>query len=237
MSWPVRYLTLSSGLVFVVVLLSAVVADAQGTFAFENLDFEAANLSGYQQGGFIPVTAAFPGWSAYIGSVQVQQVSYDFGSIGSTLISVIDSFGVQTPPPLQGSYSALLVGGLSGGSPTSASISQTGLVPANAKSIVADMAWGGPVGTAPVVTIDGQTITMFPELTFPRYTIYAGNIASFGGKTATLSFTAPGIASEGILELDNIIFSTAAIPEPRALGLFLIGALCIGGVFRQRNRK
>src|SRR5579859_6172000 len=124
-------------------------ANGQGTFTFQNLDFEGANFSGYSPRGMIPVTAALPGWSAYLGGMQIQQMLYDFETIGTTAISITDSLGPQlgaSPAPLQGNYSALLIGGLSGTTPTSATISQTGFVPTGTRSIVADMAWIGPPG-------------------------------------------------------------------------------------------
>src|SRR3974390_321110 len=89
------------------ILFSSVFANAQGTFTFQNLDFESANVSGYSPGSMISVSAALPGWSAYIGGSQIQQMWYDVTSVGTTEIAVVDQFGMAHFPPLQGNYSAV----------------------------------------------------------------------------------------------------------------------------------
>lgn len=216
-------------------------ANGQGTFAFQNLDFEAANVSGYFPSPnsivYVPVTSALPGWSAYIDGTQVQQVWYDGLSAGSPAVAVIDSrlaqFGYNVHP-FQGNYSVILTGGTLVGGP--ATISQTGLIPVGTKSLVAEMAWFG-LQAGPVVAVNGQTITMFPELTFPQYTVYAGNIAAFAGQTATITFTAPGLVNGDELELDNIIFSKTAVPEPSTLALVGLAAGLVLPRFLQVLKK
>jgi hypothetical protein len=160
-------------------------ADAQGTFTFHNLDFESASFSGYLPDSQVPISAAMPGWSAYLGAASIQTVVYDGVSVGSGQVSIADSFiSVGSLSPIQGSYSALLFGGAFG----AGTISQTGLVPTGTKSLVVDMRWGQ---VSPLVTLDGQTIAMLPVKVFPTYAIYAGDIAQFAGQSATLSFTSP----------------------------------------------
>ena len=218
-----------------VVLLTAS-ANAQGTSTFQNLDFESASLAGYARFGMAPISAAFPGWSAELGGSQLQSVGYDLVTLGSGAISVVDSSTIGVNAPLQGNYSALLMGAAIGfppGPPTT--ISQTGLVPTGTRSLVADMWWSL---APPVVTLGGQTIAMLPVKTFPTYTLYAGDISSFAGQTATLSFTAPPptSGSPSFLELDNIVFSKAAVPEPGSAALFLVSVLFFGGHFIHRRR-
>src|SRR5690242_14985485 len=199
-------------------LFAPLAMHAQGTSTFQNLDFESANVAGCSPGQVVPISLAMPGWSA-----NLDQVYYDEESIGGALISVIDSRSLSGLAPLQGSYSVLLFG--QGGTfPAPVSISQMGLVPAGTRSVVVDMYWKF---ATPVVMLGGQTIAMVPIKTFPTYTLYAGDVSSFAGQTATLSFTAPpaAVGSPSIIELDNIIFSRAAVPEPRELPLLMMGGL------------
>jgi hypothetical protein len=81
---------------------------------------------------------------------------------------------------------------------------------------------------------------MIPIKTFPAYTLYAGDISSFAGQTATLSFTEPAPPEIGFLnflQLDQIIFSTGGIvPEPGSAGFLVVGALFFAHRFSRRNR-
>ena len=58
-----------------------------------------------------------------------------------------------------------------------------------------------------------------------NYTIYGADISAYAGQTGQLLFTAP--LQTGAL-LDNIQFSSVAIPEPSALTLFALGSLLLG---------
>jgi hypothetical protein len=221
----------SSLLVFSLLLCSlADKAPGQGTLAFRNLDFESAYVLGFGTGDLIPISAALPGWSASQGSFQEKLVVYDTINLSGGGISILDQYS-QFFAPLQGSYSALLEGSDPNFGFIPATISQTGLIPNSTMSLLADMNWGGSLGDlAPVITIDGQPITMVPLQNFPKYTLYAGDISSFAGKSATLSFTAH------YLELDNISFSTAAVPEPGLAVLLVIGASLFGWRFQTKRR-
>jgi len=201
--------------------------ESQGTSTFQNLDFESANLSGYAPFSTVPISAAFPGWSAELGGSLLQSVGYDLVTLGSGAISVVDPLTIGVHAPLQGNYSALLMGAGPGFPGGPATISQTGLIPAGTRSLVVDMWWAL---APPVVMLDTQSITMVPAKSFPTYTLYAGDISSFAGKSATLSFTAPppAMGSPSFLELDNIIFSPAIVPEPSMTVLFLFGGLLVG---------
>lgn len=215
------------------VIFAQEIATAQGTTAFQNLDSESANVSGFSPRDQMPVNLAMPGWSVYFGVSQAQTVGFDFISLSVASISILDS---QLPPfsPLQGNHSAFLQGSGSAFGSLPATISQIGLVPSGTRSLVVDMYWEA---APPVVTLGGQTITMVPIKTFPTYILYAGNIAAFAGQTAALSFTAPppSVGSPSSLELDNISFSTAAIPEPGSVAQFLLGVLFVGGMLIRRG--
>jgi hypothetical protein len=205
--------------------------EAQGTF--QNLDFEAADIPALTiVNSLIPISEAFPGWSAYFGAgASVTEVNYDAISLGGPIISVIDA-NVPVFAPLQGTYSAFLFGGGEPGTLTSVSISQTGTVPAGTQSLQFDAyVFGSPF----TVALGGQTINMSPLEMFPKsgsapaYALYGGNVpASFAGLTETLTFTEP--PATGVqpseLELDNIVFSPSSVtPEPSALALMGIGGL------------
>jgi hypothetical protein len=195
-------------------------ATAQGTF--ENLDFEAANIpAGTSAGTTISASEGVPGWSAS------PYVVYDGASLGGAFVSIIDSkspYGV-----LQGNYSVILFGG-SQPPPGTATLSQTGLVPANAQSIQMDVAY--PFGTqfagSFTVALGSQTISMSPLQTLANYTIYGGNVAAYAGDVETLTITqydvAPPTVPPSAMELDNIIFSNQPIPEPQTWTLLLCGA-------------
>jgi hypothetical protein len=201
--------------------------------SFANLNFESANLSGYSPGSQnVPINLALPGWSGYFLTStitnQTAQVWYDEMSLGGYAISVNDTNnGFGTVIPLQGKYSTYLFGG-SGN--VSARISQTGLVPGGTKTLLMDVNQYFGFG----VTLGGQTINMVPLQTFNNYTLYGGDISSFSGQLAELSITAPPTGVPNAVLLDDIVFSTQAIPEPNGMSLFGVGALLLG-FLRRRN--
>jgi len=209
---------------------------AQG--AFQNLGFEAANVSGYSPGSSnVPMTNALPGWSGYYSTASVTNQAtawYDGISLGGAIISVIDS-NAPAFRPLQGSFSAFLFGG--GNGPLySSTISQTGLVPTGTESLRFDAYVSG----APfVVTLGGQTISMTPLQAFSNYTLYGGNVpATLSGQIATLTFTEPPATGvqPSMFELDNIQFSNQPTPEPSVFAVSVLGALLVGWRALRRRR-
>jgi hypothetical protein len=201
---------------------------AQG---FVNLDFESAQLNGYLQGASnVPTNNAIPGWTAYysqpgFGTGFVSQIAYDAISLGGAVISINDSNTGGSFTPIQGRYSVYLFGG---SYQVSSSISQTGLIPAGTESLLLDGSYGLPSGF--VVTLNGQAINMVILQNFSNYTLYGGDISSFGGQVTMLSITEPaptGIPPSAFL-LDNIQFSSSAVPEPSELALAALGALLLG---------
>jgi hypothetical protein len=217
---PVKTTKLIAG--FPAALVAVLSAQAQG---FVNLNFEMANVAGYSPDTLIPITAALPGWSGFYQNSQTSQVGYDFVSLGAAVISVIDNNSQPDIGPLVGNYSADLFGGAG----QSASISQTGLVPAGTESLLFDAYdYGAPF----IVTLGGQAINVSPLQAFQNYTVYGGDIpSSLAGQIETLSFTEPppAIGGPSMFELDDISFSTnAPTPEPSIVALTAIGGLLFG---------
>lgn len=200
---------------------------------FVNLDFEAANVSGFPPGSSdVPVSSAFPGWTASYGTNVVNLVWYDAISIGGAIISVNDSntgFGFA---PLSGNYSAYLFG-QGGPQGISSSLSQTGLVPLGTRSLQMEV---GISAATFVISLGGQTVNMIPLSTTSAYTIYGGDVSSFAGKVATLELTAPPPAqgSPSFFLVDDIVFSPNAVPEPSARGIAALGLLI---VYRSLTRR
>ena len=212
------------------VALLALLPSASGQ-GFINLDFESANVSGYPPNSRdVPVSSALPGWSAYYynnsGETNaVTQVGYDFLSLGSAGITVVDA-SAQALLPIQGNYSAILFGSLG----YSLGISQTGLVPKGTDSLLMDVyAFDGFE-----VTLGGQTIDMIPLQTFANYTLYGGDISSFAGDVETLSLIAPPTRTPNGVEFDSIVFSPSSVPEPSVLCLL---SVCILFLFWNMNRR
>lgn len=82
---------------------------AQGSF--QNLDFEAASVSGYAPGADIPIALAVPGWTCSYYNAATSEtytgfsnIWYDGVSLGGYAISVNDSDLYPGYLPLQGSY-------------------------------------------------------------------------------------------------------------------------------------
>jgi hypothetical protein len=132
---------------------------------------------------------------------------------------------------LQGSYSVFLFGGAGG----PAILSQTGLVPSGSHSLTVDLA-GSSVSLLSV-SLGSQIIQMVPLATFSSYTEYGGDVAAFAGQQQILSFSLqpPSGVPPSVLELDNVMFSPNAVPEPDTWTLLLCGAVLFG--VRRWKRK
>jgi hypothetical protein len=212
------------------------ILSAHGQGAFQNLDFEAATISQSQGLGVVNSTDALPGWNVYFGTSGPQS-QIDFGDmiVGSPMPWVVlfgtNNFGDGSS--IESDFSVYLTGqqvespGEADG--PAGTISQTGLVPANAESIL----FKAQPGTASfVVSLDGQTIPFSALVTGPNYTLYGGNISAFAGQVSDMAFTA-GIYGIG-WNLDSIEFSSQAVPEPSIWTLLIAGAGLL--VFSRRSR-
>jgi hypothetical protein len=103
--------TIISKIAVVATIVISTKAFSQG---FVNLNFEAANPSGYSPGdGNLQTSVALPGWTAYYSTStttnQANAIWYDTVSIGGAFIALSDTNASSLAPvPLQGSYSLLL---------------------------------------------------------------------------------------------------------------------------------
>jgi hypothetical protein len=223
------------------VIFSALLRDASGQ-GFANLDFESANVSGHSPGDEVSTNVALPSWTAYFSSSSdptassLSVVGYDALSLGPAFISLEDSnapngTGGFSLFPMQGDYSVFLQGS-QGSVPfppgTSTSIGQTGTIPNTAESLTFFAILGGNFQ----VTFNGQNISYSAVGSAANYTIYGADISSYAGQTGQLLFTAP---SQTSTLLDNIQFSSSAVPEPSEFVLSGLGALFLG--FRRWTKK
>jgi hypothetical protein len=217
---------------FLVVLCAVVLVvqtRAQGTFV--NLNFESANssvLGTNQFGGVVSATQALPGWTVYVGGVQTSRVYYNEVPLGSVGVGLV---GPGSGPAIQGSYTAFLnadefpfnaqfgVGG------ASAAIGQTGQIPQSAQTLIF---WASPANSLQAA-FDGQMLPLIQLGSGANYVIEAASISSFAGQTGELRFTVPfALTWTGFNYLDNIQFSTTAVPEPGTSMLILGGAVLLG---------
>ena len=209
-------------------------APAQGTF--QNLAFESAKLVPLS-GGLYDFNQAFPGWAGYIAGVPTGVGDYNNLNLDGAGFSIIDSNysnGLGLPSGLiQGMYTAVLMGGISGlNQPSDATLAQTSLVPVTAQSLQFKAQFVGFSPSASFnVTLDGTTLSLIPLASGTNYTLYGADISAWAGQTADLAFTAiaerPHFNAD-YLFLDAIQFSDQRTPEPGVLSLSFLGALVLG---------
>ncbi|MGH7179349.1 MAG: hypothetical protein ACREJC_18375 [Tepidisphaeraceae bacterium] len=215
------------------VLIVAVVALGSGTVCanpFVNFDFEQATVvpTGPQ---FVQASPAFPGWTARIGSSVISAVAYNYHGIGEAEVALYDQpDGPFNIPLLQGSYMAVMINSTTPA--FTASLEQTGDVPADARSLHFLTSRTRP---PPRVTLDGATLPLFQMSSdvVTEKAEWAADVGGFGGVTALLRFsTSPTLPYGYSFGLDDIRFSTEFAPEPNALAL---GAVC-GFLMLRRKR-
>jgi len=212
-------------------LLSAAGAVGQGTF--QNLGFESANLSPVpagQYGGSVFSLDAIPGWTGFLGTNQVTQVLQNDETLGDASIDILGPYW-NLGGIIEGQYTVVLEPGLGPGDVNaSASITQVGLVPANAQSLLFKAATFSPFS----VSLAGQTLSLVSLGTGPNYTLYGADISSLAGQTGALTITA--LAAYNTTDyFDSFQFSNLPIPEPGEFGLSVLGALVLGWrVLRKR---
>jgi hypothetical protein len=240
----------SLGTVFLcMTLISCGVTEALGE-PFGNLDFEIAVISSPGTPGTRLASAALPFWTASTGN----KVLYEETALDSAAVSVLDGLNYlgawANPKPLAGNYSLILQDGIapqSGVVLTSAYISQTGDIPADRRSLMfqSDMtryinelqvSLNGVVVPFTLYSVGG---TVNPS--YGPVNTYACDISAFAGDTdVTLKFEKLvhdplNPSSHGIVDLDNIQFSSTVVPEPSTLALLTIAAVvALAPIVRRR---
>ncbi|MDQ6630380.1 MAG: PEP-CTERM sorting domain-containing protein [Verrucomicrobiota bacterium] len=222
---------IKSIIVGIFLLVSRPAGFSQG---FMNLNFESAKIIPATGSPFYPygidVTNALPGWAVFIGSNQATQITYNAPAIGSTFVTLWATNGQQ----ISGNFGVLLQGG---GTAASASISQTALVPASTRSILFQaQPYGFNAGGSLLISFGGQNIPFFALSTGANYTLYGGEISAFAGQTEQLTIAAlnqPGFYPNN-WNIDNIQFSSSAVPEPSTIALAIIGFASLGWFCRRK---
>lgn len=199
--------------------------------AFVNLDFESANLSVIPSGQFgslVPITDALPGWTGYVGTIQLTQVLQNNATLGAPSIDILGP-NWNAINIIEGQYTVVLQPGGVGPSFESASISQSGMVPIYARSLQFKAVMFSPCS----VSLGGQTLSLIPLQTGANYTLYGADISSFAGQVENLAITALA-APNSADYFDSFVFSPSTVPEANAFGLFALGGLFLG---LSRRRK
>ena len=208
-----------------VLLLSAAGAAGQGTF--QNLNFEQARVTPTPVNGYgdeVDPALAFPGWTVSAAGTGTNTswrlyTLYNSQTLDSPAVDLIgplfpNGTGLTS---LQGSYSVVLQ--YSAFFRVFPFLSQTGLVPADARSIsflISSQAGVYP----PFVTLNGVWVPLVP-IAGGRL---AGDVTAFAGASAELTFSTGAY----LAYFDDVRFSNLPIPEPSAFGLSALGALLVG---------
>ena len=202
----------------IALLAVAVKGFSQG---FVNLDFEDARIAGNVTGNQIDPTNAFPGWI-----VSAPFVYYNDASLSGGSISIVDTNNnFIAPSQVQGNYYTYFA---SASFNATISLSQAGQIPASAQTV---LFWGILGGMQ--VTFNGQPLNVSRTGSAPNYNIYSADISAYAGQTGQLAFSFAPFTANSML--DNIQFSSTAVPEPSPVALGILGGALIA--FRRRRIK
>ena len=198
--------------------------------AFTNLNFEQAKpvpiIGNPNYPYAVTVASALPAWTVTEAGIEPTIILENDPSLGATAVMLSGPGYYPGFGPIDGNYSAVLQGIAPG---TTASISQTGLIPIGTQTLFfdAEPAFGIPFGQLELL-IGTQVVPFAIVATEPNYTLYGANISQWAGLTEQLTFSAPG-GSDNNWILDDISFSTNSFaPEPGIVVLSAIGGLLFG---------
>ncbi len=202
---------------------------AQGTF--QNLDFEAATLVPISGDPYnrVEFGLAFPGWTGFT-TVMESRALYNGFFLDSSGIGIVDHGWPRGP--IQGNFSVLMMAGLSlslPSVPVDTILSQTGLLPADAQSLLFKEFNSGPSFFRPFrVSLGGQILPLVQLSITTNYVLYGADVHDFAGQTAEIAFTTittrPHTANNYVV-LDSIEFSAVPIPEASTLVIFAFGSV------------
>ena len=216
--------------------------------AFQDLDFESVQI--VHTGDFYPdsvaLSNALPHWQGTVQGSPVSFAIYNGVVLDYNAVGIYDAnSGGATPPPMFGKYSAYLESSYGGPSdPADAELSQTGLIPSNAKSIWFATTPYSLVGNPnlqpndlkPIFSVNGQSISYTAMDVETNYILWAADISTYANTTAEIRF-AVKVASGVAIGLDDISFSPEVVPEPTTLGLTAMALTFLGLGFGLRRRK
>jgi hypothetical protein len=212
-------------LTFILMLLAGGPLASRGA-SFTNLDFESSTVLPLPQNTAEPVatTAAFPGWTAWLGNAPQTTVWHNGLSLGSPQINIIgptQAFGI-----LEGQFTALLQTDPAKG----ATLRQTGLIPDWAQSLrcVIMIGASSEAHPLPLVSVGGSVLGVVPVSTndFPIWTpiLVAADVAAWRGQVKELTIGLDVVPNTSrALWLDSISFSPEPVPEPGAVALLVFG--------------
>jgi hypothetical protein len=191
---------------------------------FQNLDFQEAGLfvPTNQPAGFIDPALAFPGWTVGGGGPGAFSLStfYNLTTLSGSGISLF-YWGQGHPDILDPYFISLEFHGF-GAPPT---LSQTGLVPTNAKSIILD---SDAIPRNITVLLNGVAVPMYAT-----GGMLVGDVSAFAGELAQLTFSMPGGVSSAtnqindVYDIYSVSFSASPVPEPGSLALVGLGSLLL----------
>jgi len=214
-----------SAIIVIILLLGGQSGFSQG---FVNLDFESANLPTIpegQFGGYVSRTNAIPGWTAFTDGNQTTQILQNNLTLGAPGIEILGP-DWNLGGVIQSNYTVVLTAGVGG---HTVSISQTGLIPVSATSILFQASGGNPGGFTFQVSFGGQYLNYSSISAGSNYTLYGADISAFAGQSGALNFSVASIGSNfGYSYLDAIQFSSSPVPEPGVLGFFALGGVLFG---------
>ncbi len=172
-------------------------------------------------------TNAIPGWIPYLNNHAQDYIASNGQSLGGAQINIEGTNNPFGSPSVQGKYFILLQGS-GAGFQTSAAIGQTAQIPNSTQSIL----FLGAVFGSLQVSFNGNPLAFSVAGTTPNnYNIYQADISTYAGQTGELLFLTPFNANAII---DNIQFSSTAVPEPGSLALVGLGAALFG--FHRRRK-
>jgi hypothetical protein len=198
---------------------------------FINLNFELARTTGAEPTfGFINWNLAAPGWRHSTGP-DLGSVYYRQEHLGLTgYYMLYDSISPVYAPGthLAGNYSLGFSSGYSSSGGTiwqQNFLSQTGAIQSDVQSLrfLARGTFAVFVGGTeiPMQSLGGNA--------------YAGNIAGFAGTTTDFRIVNTSMNFHDPVILDNVVFSTVAVPEPSTVALAVLGFLAFAFWFRKRS--